>query len=211
MGLGTLYNKLLFKVRTVIVNQVNLRYRKRIRNKDFSILCSNCIGGIIYSKLGIKFMSPTVNLWIRQYDFIKLAQNPRFYLEQKLRFIDSEYSYPVAMLGDIRIHFNHSRSAEEAEEDWNRRKVRVNYNNLYVILYDRDNLCREQIESLRNVKCRRLIVLTETNNYADISYVFHMKRTKKNRIDAPVFLDQDYWGLRTFEKQFDFVSWLNGD
>lgn len=187
-----------------------VRCRRRLCNRKFSILCSNCIGGIIYHRLGLQFNSPTVNLWIRQYDFIKLIMNPTEYLNKELVFVDSEYPHPVAMLGDIRIHFNHSRDEEEARNDWERRKKRIEWDNLYIIMYDRDNLSREQILSLKQVKCKRLIVLSERNIYSYIDYVYHIDRPNKGRDSEHVFLDTDFFGLRTFEKQWDFVKWLNG-
>lgn len=94
--------------------------------------------------------------------------NPKEYLNKELVFVDSEYPHPVAMLGDIRIHFNHSRDEEEARNDWERRKKRIEWDNLYIIMYDRDNLSRKQILSLKQVKCKRLIVLSERNIYSEL-------------------------------------------
>lgn len=185
------------------------RCQKRIKNHNFTILCSNCIGGIIYHRLNMEFFSPTINLWIRQYDFIKFLKKPKWYLNQKLQFIETKYSFPVATLGDIKIHFNHSKDSEVAEKDWNRRKERIYWDNLYIILYDRDNLSREQILSLKDIKCKRLIVLSERDTYCDISYVHKINRSHKGRANEQVFLDKDWFGITTFEKQFDFVAWLN--
>lgn len=194
-----------------IINKAfETKCRLRLRNKDFSIICSNCIGGLIYHRLGKEFLSPTVNLWIRQYDFIKLICDLDEYMKKELVFVSSEYDHPVAVLGDVTIYFNHSKSEEEAKADWERRKTRIRYDNLFIVMYDRDNLSREQILSLREVKCKRLIVLTETSKYPDIEYVYHISRTNKNRVNEQVFLDMDLFGLRTFEKQWDFVKWLNG-
>lgn len=128
--------------------------RLRIRNRNFTILCSNCIGGIIYNRLGMQFLSPTINLFIRQYDFIKFIGNPQFYLSQELIFIETEYPFPVGLLGDIRIHFNHSDNEADARLDWERRKKRINWDNLYIIMYDRDGLTREQIYSLSRIRCK---------------------------------------------------------
>lgn len=185
--------------------------QRRLKNKNFTILCSNCIGGIIYHHLNMEFLSPTVNLWIRQYDFVKFIKRPKWYLAQPLQFIETKYSFPVAMLGDIKIHFNHSTSSAEAANDWNRRKERINWDNLYVILYDRDNLSREQVLSLKDVECKRLIMLSERDDYCDLNYVHKINRSNKGRSDEQVFLDKDWFGIRTFEKQFDFVAWLNNE
>lgn len=183
-------------------------WRNKIQAKDFTILCSNCSGGIIYNRLGMKFLSPTINLWIRQYDFIKLARNPKWYLAQKLEFIESKYPYPVARLGDIRIHFNHSVDQNSAEKDWNRRLARVNWDNLYFLMYDRDGITREQILQLKDIECRNKVVLTEKRDYSDIEYVHYIARTNDGA-NSHYFLDKDIFGVCTLEKKFDFVKWLN--
>ena len=52
-----------------------IKLRKRLKNDNFSIICSNCIGGTIYNRLGKQFLSPTINLWFYQKDFLKFIQN----------------------------------------------------------------------------------------------------------------------------------------
>jgi uncharacterized protein (DUF1919 family) len=37
--------------------------RSRLTNKEVTIFSSNCIGGVIYHDLGLRFMSPTINLF----------------------------------------------------------------------------------------------------------------------------------------------------
>lgn len=36
----------------------NIKDRLRLRNKDFTLITSNCVGGIIYHELGLPFLSP---------------------------------------------------------------------------------------------------------------------------------------------------------
>ena len=205
--------KIKIKIVEVISKIVNYLYericRLRLKNKKFSIICSNCIGGVIYHRLNMEFLSPTINLWLRQYDFVKMILNLDTYMKYDLKFIETSYSFPVALLGDIKIHFNHSKNKEEAKYEWNKRKSRILWDDIFIILYDRDNLTKEQILSLRNIRCKNLIVLSENCNYQDIDYVYHIKRTNKNRENEQVFLDKDIFGIRTFEKQWDFVKWLN--
>lgn len=43
---------------------VNWKNQKRLKNRDFSLLSSNCNGVFILHDLGLRFNSPTVNLWI---------------------------------------------------------------------------------------------------------------------------------------------------
>ena len=35
--------------------------RFKLHNKEFSLIAPNCIGGIIYHRLGVEFKSPTIN------------------------------------------------------------------------------------------------------------------------------------------------------
>lgn len=184
--------------------------RNRIHNKDFSIICSTCIGGVIYHRLNMPFLSPTINLWLYQGDFIRFIRDIRHYISQDLMFTSSEWDFPVAKLDDVQIMFNHAKDAEEAKNDWNKRCSRINYDNLYIILYDRDGISEQDIRCLSDVPCKRLVVLSE-REYPDINYVKTIHKPKRSRPNDCTFLDKDRFGLRTFEKQFDFVGWLNDE
>ena len=48
--------------------------RKRLKNKKISILCNNCIGGIVSLELGLRFNSPTVNLYFENDDFFSFLK-----------------------------------------------------------------------------------------------------------------------------------------
>lgn len=187
-------------------NYYEKKVRSRIKNDNFSILCSNCIGGIIYHRLNKPFLSPTINLWMYQPDFLKFILNLREYISKELEFVDSECDYPVAMLGDVKIFFNHYKTVESAKEDWERRKKRINYENLFVIMYDRDNISKDDIRKLEYLQCKNKVVLSD-KECTDIEYVLSIKPS--NRAMSEQFLDEDFLGRRTFEKNFDYVRWLN--
>lgn len=203
-------NKIYHKFINLVCINYNKIYernlRNKLKNKDFSIICSNCIGGIIYNRLGQKFLSPTINLWMHQDDFLKFVLNLKEYISKDIIFIDSNCSYPVGQLGDIKIHFNHSKSEIEAKSDWDRRKNRINYENLFIIMYDRDNITEDDIKKLNSINCRNKIVLSN-KEYDDIDYVIKINPTKK--INGQQYLDRDILGRMTFEKYFDYVKWLN--
>ena len=46
--------------------------------------------------------------------------------------------YPVGELGDVELHFVHYETCQEAQAAWERRKKRVNLNNVVVLSTDRD-------------------------------------------------------------------------
>ncbi|MDP4121032.1 MAG: DUF1919 domain-containing protein [Bacillota bacterium] len=184
------------------------KLRSQLKNYDFSIICSNCIGGIIYHRLGLKFLSPTINLFIYQNDYLKFVLNLKDYLEKELMFIETDEKYPVAKLGDITIYFNHYKTDEEARESWNKRKERINYNNLFIIMYDKDGLSEDDLAKLKKIDCKGKIVISN-RTYSNLDYVIKIP-ADMNDYEKRYRLDTDkFTGKRTFEKHFDYVKWLN--
>lgn len=182
--------------------------RRRIKNNNFSIICSNCIGGIIYHRLGKQFMSPTINLWMYQYDYLKLVLNLREYMNTELEFIESEYDFPVAKLGDITLHFNHYKTEKEAKDAWDKRKKRINYDNLFLIMYDKDGLTSEDLKKLEAIKCRGKWVISNSE-YSGMKYVTKIPANMDDP-EKRYRLDINRWtGKRKFEEAFDYVKWLN--
>lgn len=197
------------KSKEIYTNLYQKKLRKKLKNKNVSIICSNCIGGIIYHRLGMQFLSPTINLYINQSDFIKFAINLKEYLQESLIFIETEHSFPVAKLGDITIHFNHYKSEADARDSWEKRKKRINYQNLFVIMYDKDGVSKEDLRKLKNINCKGICVISNSE-YSDLSYVVkipvNMSDPKQRyRLDF-----NEYTGIRRFEKYFDYVEWFNG-
>lgn len=205
-----LWNMFLGYIQIKLQKIYNKKYEKqlriRLKNDNFSIICSNCIGGVIYHRLGKKFLSPTINMWFHQGEFLKFVENLPKYIEKDLVFVESKYDYPVAKLGDIHLYFNHAKTEEEARHSWENRRNRIDYDNLFIIMYDRDGITEEDIRRLERIECKNKMVLSDMY-YPDIDYVLTMKPTE--RANGAQFLDTDWFGRRTFEKNWDFVEWLN--
>ena len=133
------------KIRDIINQKHEERYLKGIReknqNKNPTIISNNCIAGIIYHNLGLKFFSPTINLYISGWDYILFVENLEDYL--KCELIEKKNSgkdFPVGILlggeiEDIEINFLHYKTFQQAEEAWNKRKQRVNFDNLFFIYF----------------------------------------------------------------------------
>lgn len=195
-------------IRKVIEGNYEKRLRKKNKNKDFSIICPNCIGGLIYHRLGVKFLSPTINLWMYQYDYLKFVLDLEKYISLELEFIESNYNHPVAKLGDITIYFNHYKTNEEAKKKWNSRKRRINYDNLFLIMYDKDGLTKDDFKKLEKVKCRGKIVISN-RKYKDIDYVIKIP-ANMDKIETRYRLNVNrFTGKRKFEEKFNYVKWLN--
>lgn len=120
-----------------------------LRKSRISIISNNCWGGLVYRTLGLEVLSPFKNLFLEDADYIKLLKNLRHYMESEPQFceystdIHSQEWYPVLLLDDIRIHCNHDKDSEAAIAKWNRRKEKINWNNLFIEMYT-DNLESEE-------------------------------------------------------------------
>lgn len=51
------------------------RMRKRLKNKNFSLITNNCTGGFIYHDLGLRFNSPTINLFFYKDHFFTFLEH----------------------------------------------------------------------------------------------------------------------------------------
>ena len=47
-------------------------------------------------------------------------------------------NYPIVRCDDVFLHFSHYNQFDEANADWNRRKKRIDYNNLLFMMYTDD-------------------------------------------------------------------------
>ena len=90
-------------------------------------------GGVIYHDLVLQFLSPTINLFFSPNDFCKFCLNLKYYISLQIKEKESPKPYPVGMVGDIELNFMHYESFEEARQCWEKRKARINYDNLVVI------------------------------------------------------------------------------
>ena len=79
----------------------------------------------MYYDLGLKYLTPTVNLMIEMNDFVKMAGNLEWYMKQELVEGTEEEKCPVGLLGDIKIHFIHYKSFAEGAAKWEERKQRI--------------------------------------------------------------------------------------
>ncbi|WP_295746735.1 DUF1919 domain-containing protein [uncultured Limosilactobacillus sp.] len=190
--------------------------RQRLINNDFSIICQNCVAGFIYHQLGLKFLTPTINLYFYPGDFLHFVQNLHYYLSDCPLVEDqlAPQNFPVGLLGDaqrqIRIYFNHDSTFEAAKAKWERRKQRVNYQQLYVIGGDAygQPYSTAQLRAFDQLPFQNKVLFTGAA---------HPEIKSAYQIDHCVINGHlgQWWdhlasvrGSRLFE-QFDYVSFLN--
>jgi len=189
--------------------------RKKLRNKDISIISSNCNGGVISSDLGLEFNSPFVNLFIKADDYVKILGDLKGYIESELRFVKEkdpiygDVKYPTAYLRDAKIYFMHYKSEKEAVDAWNRRKKRINWENLYILFTDRSGCTQEDLEAFDRLPYEHKVVFTHVP-HPEIKSSFYIKGYED---EDKVGILADYQNAKyPFKRQldqFDFVRWFN--
>lgn len=186
--------------------------RKRLKNHHFTIIAPTCIAGVIYHELGEQFLSPTINLWMHDKDFLKFAHHLKEYLSYDLKFVQGIDKTPTAYCGDILIHFNHYKSEEEANAKWIERKQRVNYDNLFIIMADQPDggiITHEDMLSLKDIECKGKVVFT-VKDYDDMDYLVHLpKDPAKDCVNMYMFDKSPVLGRYRWERVWDYVNWIN--
>ena len=195
-------------------------FRLKNKNSNVTIISQNCIGGVIYHTLKMEFNSPTINMFIEDENFLKLVNNLQWYVDQRACAITDKYIdpidpsviYPKIRVGDIEICCLHYETCKDAIEAWERRKKRINFDNIVVIgnswnMHNSEQLIQQLLEC-----CYKTVVFS----------------TEKFNDDRVILLDEEIWRLdargilrpnitdfipnsayRYFEKKWDFISWLN--
>jgi len=188
--------------------------RKRLSNKDFSIISNNCWGGRVYKELQLPYFTPTIGLFFFSSCYIKFVQNLEYYLNQPLNFIlTSKYEkannlrinnpYPIGILNnDVEVHFLHYYTKSDALEKWNRRKDRINYNNLFFSFTDNETCSLEEIQAFDNLDYKK--VFFSSKNIESIQSLIWLKQFSTNKGIGDI-----YSNPREYRKYFDAVDWLN--
>ena len=182
-----------------------------MKNFNFTIISNNCLGGVISNELGQRFNSPTINLFFDSTDFLKFIKNMEHYLDYEWKDISSDKdTYPKAKIDDITLNLVHYNSFEEAKLKWNERKVRINYDNIFVIACQRDGWTRQQIEEFDKLHYKNKVIFT-TKEMQNFDSAYHIQNTdceNENMIINIMTYKDDFSGKRWFD-DFDFVSFFN--
>ncbi len=194
--------------RKILRYNLNRNNRNRLENRNITIISANCVGGVIYHELGLEFDSPTINLYFEAQDYVKFVTNLKKYLTYELVEIDSENDYPCALCGDITLHMVHYNSFCEAKAKWEERKERINYENLYFIMVDRDGCKKEDVLKFNELPYKNKVFLTY-KDYSGIECAVKIEGTEEgNQIRDICQYKSKFTGKRWLDG-FDYVEFLN--
>lgn len=182
---------------------------KKLKNNDFSIISSNCIGMFMYKDMGLKYLSPTINLSIPMNDFVKMAGNLRWYMEQKITKAETKEDYPVGFLGDVEIRFIHYSTFEEAVWKWEERKKRINWDNLFIAGAERDGCTYGTIRCFQQLPYKNKVIFTHVR-YPEFPSAYYIKGFEEEKEVGVITFFKEQFLKRRYLDDFDYVKFLNG-
>ena len=181
------FNKIQRRRNRIIANCA----RKRLKGSDFSVISQNCIGGVFYSDMKLRFLSPTINLFFSTTDFLKFVGNLEAYLAMDLRMKMGE-AYPLGYLGDVLIHFMHYESCEEARKKWNERKQRINWQRIVVFCTDMEGFSDFDLAQWNLIKYPK-VLFTAKEYYKDIEGAVYYPQYRMNEIVPDLIPKREFY------------------
>lgn len=184
------------------------RHRQsRLINRNITIFSSNCVGGVIYHDLGLRFNSPTINKLFKPDDYLKFLADVKRYLQEDLYEIQTNKTYPCGLLDDVRIDFVHYPSFSSAKMAWEKRKQRVDLSNCCVIMVDGGDCTDGQVEAFNDLPYEYKAFLTWNRAYDTPCSVVcpdWQNATKGNLVAFKNPLSIERW-----IDEWDYVSFIN--
>lgn len=193
---------------------------KGLDNKDITIIARDCVGGILYHQLGLRFLSPTINLFFVPEDFNYFCLHLKEYISTELiELKDSDDSYPIGVLypkepklKPLKVHFLHYNSFIEAKEKWIERKNRINWNNIYVIstfCYPKEvaTFSKELVDNWNKIKFKKVVLVDKKYGF-DNEFIINKPSECQDYAWLLFANDKDDPEKRVFN-EFDFVNFLN--
>lgn len=206
----SLFSKFRSAINKLQRKAINKTFQQQLTNQGMSVISANCVGAFILHDLNQPFNSPFVNLYLDPSDFVRYLQNITFYQAQTLQFIQTEKPYPVGLLDDLKVHFMHYHSEQEAKEKWEARSQRLDFDNLFIMMTDKDSGKGAKYEDLKafdNLPYQNKVVFTH-KPYPEFKSAFYIKGFENKNEVGDLFTFSGWNGEKYYD-QFDYVSWFN--
>lgn len=193
-------------------------YQNLIEN-PVTILSDDCWGGYVYNRLKLPFASPLINIYWDRDQYVEFISDPLFYLDTELKMVRDgnlhDGVYPIGSLGDekhkVEMQFVHNVDFHEAKEQWDRRKQRINKQNLFVKMGF--TVCDKKDEWLavfKKLNCKKILFY---NGDIDIAQVLKTERfiwynINGGRVDL---YNYNTYLRRQYYYHVDLLKMLNGE
>lgn len=125
----------------------NLEEYLRLKSSNITILSNFCLGGWIYRELGLKQLSPTINMFCLGMNYIDFIKDYEHFLNIDMQILyETEPGYiqgtmnresfiPKGIIDNKIIwYFNHGKNAAFWVKKWNEHRKKVNYQNVAILM-----------------------------------------------------------------------------
>lgn len=210
MSIKSIYKSIRFWIRDVLYNR---KLRIKLSNHDFSLITSDCTGGCIAKDLKVRMNSPTRNFYFNADDYIKFCKNIDHYLSLQPEPYSGNYSaggaeYLMASLGDLKMFLVHYSSVEQCREEWKRRRERVNRENMFFVMNDRNYCTEEEIKAFDELPYNNKVCFTH-KKYPQYKSTYYIHGSEDEKYLKSMMDYVHQWWIKRYYDQFDFVDWLN--
>lgn len=202
------------KLKKVILKFRANFYRIGLKNRSYTVISNNYWGGVITRNFGLQYNSPTCGTFFFSKEYIKFLKDLPTHLNAELEqvnVVDSiykdyllpKYGYNIVVgkVLDAEIVFLHYSCFEEAKQKWDRRKARVNYDNMVVKYNDQNKFEVEDYYEFEKLPFNHKIFFTANTEL----------KAKEGCIFFSEFEKQGYVvdDIKTSKKYFDAKKYLN--
>lgn len=184
---------------------------KRFNGDVPSIICNNCLGGVMLHDLGLPFNTPTINTGIRdQKEFIFFVNHLDEIIDVPLVEIPkSKYNVPAAMieLRDQRLDvvFTHYANFEEGYKKWKQRVERLDLNKI-VVLLESPYVSPEIIDAFSQIKYKKAIISKPIQDAPDYYVPLDIY---DNWHPGKVLEYKSLFSFKRWVDDWDYISFLN--
>lgn len=113
--------------------------------------------------------------------------------------------WPVGRLGDVLVHFRHSKTFEEGFADWERRKRRINYDNIMAVMYTEKLEVAQRFDKLPYEK--KTVFLPFGSSIKSVHFLKIMKNRELSNIQIWDVVNKMAEG---YLKDYDVLDFLLG-
>lgn len=189
---------------------------KRVKNPNFTVIASNCIGGLVHQVLDLPYKTPFAGLYLFAPCYMRLVRDVEGYLRSPLEFsptsryaqaraLDVMHPYPIGLLGgNVEIHFLHFSGDNEAKETWNRRVAGIHRDNLFFCLTDKDLWTEAIMADFDKLLYPNKVCFTARRFPKFSSAIWFPECSRESKVVALYTNPYLLWC------HFNFAGWING-
>lgn len=196
--------------RVVCTPLFTLEKYNKLRRSKLSILSMNCFAGLLYHRFGLPFLTPTINMYTSEEDFLQFLRDPIKNVSAELKFLRTarndalNIDFPIYKIGETEWHMNHYGDANLAYRKWYERSFRINWYNVLAVMYTQSPEILSEFDKLPFAKKICFVPFK-----SDLDSAYYLDVTKcggelwrgVNSVASGNIFDYDIWDMLLYGKK----------